>query len=63
MEQSHRMKFLTGEENTVMLNAHKLSGFTVGEPFWTDEPFDFEKSKISTRMGEHTSVFLKHRLT
>ena len=63
MEQSHRMNFLTGEENEIMLNAHKLSGFTVGEPFWTDEPFDFQKSQISTRMGEHTSVFLKHRLT
>lgn len=64
MEQSHRMGFLTGEENEEMLRAHTLSGFTVGEPFWTnDEPFDFQGSNISTRMGEHTSVFLKHRLT
>ena len=57
------MGFLTGEENELMLNAHKLSGFTVGEPFWNDEPFDFQGSQISTRMGEHTSVFLRHRLT
>ena len=64
MEQSRRMDFLTGEENDTMLRAHKLSGFTVGEPFWTDdEPFDFRGSNISTRMGEHTSVFLRHRLT
>ena len=64
MEQSYRMGFLTGEENDTMLRAHKLSGFTVGEPFWTnDSPFDFQQSKISTRMGEHTSAFLKHRLT
>ena len=63
MAQSRRMGFLTGEENETMLNAHKLSGFTVGEPFWNDEPFDFEGSHISTRMGEHTSVFLRHRLT
>jgi aarF domain-containing kinase len=63
MSQSRKMGFLTGEENDIMLNAHKLSGFTVGEPFWYDEPFDFQGSHISTRMGEHTSVFLRHRLT
>lgn len=63
MSQSRRMKFLTGEENDMMLNAHKLSGFTVGEPFWTNEPFDFRGSQISSRMSEHTSVFLRHRLT
>ncbi len=63
MKQSRKMGFLTGEENELMLNAHKLSGFTVGEPFWNDEPFDFQGSQISTRMGEHTSVFLRHRLT
>ena len=63
MEQSHRMNFLTGQENEAMLRAHKLSGFTVGEPFWSDEPFDFRGSNISTRMGEHTAVFLQHRLT
>lgn len=63
MQQSRRMNFLTGEENEEMLNAHKWSGFTVGEPFWSDEPFDFKASRISTRMSEHTSVFLKHRLT
>jgi aarF domain-containing kinase len=63
MEQSYRMGFLTGDESEAMLRAHKLSGFTVGEPFWTnDEPFDFQQSKISTRMSEHTSVFLKDRL-
>ena len=63
MEQSRRMKFLTGDENADMLHAHKMSGFTVGEPFWSDEAFDFRGSNISTRMGEHTAVFLRHRLT
>ena len=62
-DQSHRMGFLTGEENDAMMHAHKMSGFTVGEPFWANENFDFQGSNISTRMGEHTSVFLKHRLT
>jgi aarF domain-containing kinase len=66
MEQSKHMGFLTGDESDTMLRAHKLSGFTVGEPFWkytNDEPFDFRGSNISTRMGEHTSVFLRERLT
>lgn len=63
MEQSHRMGFLTGDENEQMQRAHVLSGFTVGEPFHEDAPFDFLGSSISERMGEHTSVFLRHRLT
>ncbi len=63
MEQSRRMGFLTGDENEQMKRAHILSGFTVGEPFHEDAPFDFRGSSISERMGEHTSVFLKHRLT
>jgi len=64
MEQSHRMKFLMGQENDIMLQAHKQSGFTMGEPFWShDKPFDFRKSNISTRMSQHMSVFLSHRLT
>mmetsp|Transcript_30247 Transcript_30247/g.33990 ORF Transcript_30247/g.33990 Transcript_30247/m.33990 type:complete len:716 (-) Transcript_30247:256-2403(-) len=63
MTQSREMNFLTGEENEIMLNAHKLSGFTVGEPFGKDEPFDFQGSRISSRLSEHTSVFLRHRLT
>lgn len=63
LEQSHRMKFLTGEENDVMLEAHKMSGYTVGEPFWSDEPFDFRGSSISSRLSSHMAVFMKHRLT
>jgi aarF domain-containing kinase len=64
MEQSYEMGFLTGQENDVMLRAHKLSGYTVGEPFYKEnEAFDFRASRISERMGEHTSVFLQHRLT
>lgn len=63
MEISRKMGFLTGEENDLMLEAHKRSGFTLGEPFAADEPFDFKGSRISSRMSEHTSVFLKHRLT
>lgn len=63
LQQSRTMKFLTGDENPQMIRAHTMSGFTVGEPFASDEPFDFQASRISERMGEHTSVFLRHRLT
>jgi len=63
MDISHQMGFLTGEENDIMLEAHKMSGFTVGEPFATDEAYDFGRSGISARLSGHSSAFLQHRLT
>ena len=63
MDVSHQMGFLTGEENDIMLEAHKMSGFTVGEPFATDEAYDFGRSGISARLSGHSSAFLQHRLT
>ena len=63
MKESIRMGFLTGEENDIMLEAHKLSGFCLGEPFQSYEPYDFKSSRITSRISEHGSVFLKHRLT
>merc|ERR1719273_665853 len=46
-----------------MMQAHKQSGFCLGEPFQNYEPYDFRSSKITSRISEHGSVFLKHRLT
>jgi aarF domain-containing kinase len=63
MDMSHRMGFLTGEENDIMLDAHKQSGFTLGEPFASDVPFDFRGSEISSRLSAQSSAFMKHRLT
>ena len=63
MEESIRMGFLTGDENDIMMEAHKLSGFCLGEPFQSYEPYDFKSSKITSRISEHGAVFLKHRLT
>jgi len=63
LDQSHRMKFLTGQENEAMVEAHVESGFTMGEPFRTHDEFDFRGSKITSRMSQHMSVFLQHRLT
>eukprot|EP00956_Cyclotella_meneghiniana_P004376 scaffold5329_cov41-Cyclotella_meneghiniana.AAC.5 len=56
MEESVRMGFLTGEENEIMLEAHKLSGFCLGEPFQSYEPYDFKSSRITSRISEHGSV-------
>lgn len=63
MDLSHKMGFLTGEENDIMIEAHKQSGFTVGEPFASDEPFDFRGSQISSRLSAESSTFMQHRLT
>jgi aarF domain-containing kinase len=63
MSQSHTMGFLTGDENEIMLEAHKMSGFTIGEPFATNEIYDFASSGITGRISHHGSVFLQHRLT
>ena len=63
IDESIRMGFLTGEENDVMMEAHKLSGFCLGEPFQSYEPYDFKSSKVTSRISEHGAVFLKHRLT
>lgn len=35
----------------------------VGEPFLNNEPFDFAGSKLTTRIGQYSSTFMKHRLT
>ena len=63
MDISHRMGFLTGEENDIMLEAHKMSGFVLGEPFATDGAYNFKDSGITGRISEHGSVFMQHRLT
>lgn len=62
-EESIRMGFLTGEENSMMLEAHKMSGYCLGEPFQSYEPYNFKTSRITARISEHGAVFLKHRLT
>ena len=42
MENSLRLKFLTGEENKEMLNAHYAGALAIGEPFrHNDGLYDF----------------------
>ena len=62
MEQSYRMGFLTGKESSIMMEAHKKSAFTVGEPFATDDVYHFGSSGITHRISEYGSTFLQHRL-
>jgi aarF domain-containing kinase len=63
MDESIRMGFLTGDENDLMLEAHKMSGFCLGEPFQSYEPYNFKTSRITSRISENGAVFLQHRLT
>jgi len=62
-EVSLKLGFLTGMESPVMLEAHLESGLVVGEPFVSQEPFDFKASGITARVAAHSSVFAEHRLT
>jgi len=63
MQYSHKLGFFTGNENDVMLHAHRDSGFTIGEPFQSHEEYDFGNSQITKRIAEKSTPFLQHRLT
>ena len=63
LDQSRKLGFLTGDEPLEMINAHIEAGMVVGEPFLTDDIYDFVGSKLTQRIGKHGSTFVKHRLT
>jgi len=63
MNQSRITGFLTGKENDIMLQAHKMSGFMMGDPFTSAGTYGFGGSGITGQMSEHGSAFLQHRLT
>lgn len=60
---SKDLGFLTGDETQEMLSAHVNAGLVVGEPFLSNEPFDFAASKLPARLGQYSGTFMKHRLT
>ena len=60
---SKKLGFLTGDESPEMITAHSKAGMVVGEPFLSNEPYDFSGSMLTTRIGQYGSVFMKHRLT
>jgi len=57
-----KLGFLTGEENQTMLDAHVQASLIVGEPFATDDPYDFHSSNISARTAKWGKVMLDNRL-
>ncbi|KAF4318625.1 hypothetical protein BBO99_00006627 [Phytophthora kernoviae] len=63
VDYSIKMHFLTGDESPGMMRAHIAAGMVVGEPFRSHEPFDFQKSRLTTRLGQHTGEFMHGRLT
>ena len=63
IDASTKMGFLTGYESEVMLNAHCDAIAIVGEPFSTDEPYDFAEKAAYKRVAKLLEVFAKHRLT
>ncbi|RMX68828.1 hypothetical protein KXD40_002962 [Peronospora effusa] len=63
IDSSIKLHFLTGDESPAMMRAHIAAGMVVGEPFRSHEPFDFQKSQLTTRLGQHTEAFMHGRLT
>ena len=63
IEVSKTLGFLTGDESPEMLHAHAEAGMVVGEPFLTNEPFDFAGSQLTSRISQYSGTFMKHRLT
>lgn len=63
IEISRRLGFLTGEESTIMLDAHTEAAFVVGLPFSQLGGFDFQASNLTRRVSELGARMLQHRLT
>eukprot|EP00351_Strombidinopsis_sp_SopsisLIS2011_P005836 CAMPEP_0116875472 /NCGR_PEP_ID=MMETSP0463-20121206/7443_1 /TAXON_ID=181622 /ORGANISM="Strombidinopsis sp, Strain SopsisLIS2011" /LENGTH=139 /DNA_ID=CAMNT_0004521169 /DNA_START=1415 /DNA_END=1830 /DNA_ORIENTATION=+ len=64
LHHSHRINFLTGEENKEMLNAHNTGVMIVGEPFrHTDGLYDFGSADFTKSVMEILPTMSKYRLT
>ena len=63
MDQSIKMKFLTGNEKQVMLDAHLKASQILGEPFSPGRgEYEFKGSRITERIKEQGVVFTKERI-
>ncbi|XP_038073239.1 atypical kinase COQ8B, mitochondrial-like [Patiria miniata] len=62
LEYSKRLGFLTGYESKVMEKAHVDAVMILGEPFSTDEPFDFATQDTTRRIQSILPIMLNHRL-
>jgi len=63
IESSIKLGFLTGDESKEMMEAHAQSGYIIGEPFGSDEPYDFVAGNIPARVSAHAATMLRLRLT
>ena len=54
--------FLSGDESREMVEAHLQTGLLMGEPFQSNEPYDFAHCHITKRASKHGEVFMTHRL-
>lgn len=65
LSHSRTLGFLTGEESSIMNDAHIEASFLVGEPFHVDHigGYDFSTSDIPRRTAEAGKIMLKYRLT
>jgi aarF domain-containing kinase len=60
---SQDLGFLTGDETPEMMEAHIDTGMVFGEPFLSNEPYDFGQSSLTKRIGKYGDIFAKYRLT
>ena len=63
LEVSRALGFLTGDENAEMNAAHVDAALVVGEPFLSDDPYDFGNSSLTAKISQYGSTFMKYRLT
>ena len=63
IDASIKMEFLSGYESEVMLDAHCEAIRVVGEPFSSDEPYNFVEKAAYKRVAKLLEVFAKHRIT
>mmetsp|Transcript_13793 Transcript_13793/g.55435 ORF Transcript_13793/g.55435 Transcript_13793/m.55435 type:complete len:388 (+) Transcript_13793:1544-2707(+) len=60
---SQKLGFLTGDESKNMLEAHVQASFTVGEPFQSDEPYNFKEKQVAGRTARYGHELAHSRLT
>jgi aarF domain-containing kinase len=63
---STELGFLTGEESSVMVDAHYHASIAVGEPFrnrYKGIGYDFRSTDIPARTAKYGRIMLENRLT
>lgn len=63
IDNSIGLGFLTGYESKVMINAHADAVMILGEPFASNEPFNFQAQDTTRRIKELLPIMLRHRLS